>query len=141
MVAATGCVGVSVRRHAPGPSNPATGQPTDQVVNAALQDVERYWTAEFPKLSGGAPFTPISGGRFPYTQRKPPPACGDQPGEYQPKAFYCPAGDFIAWDAQSPVPQLQSQYGTLLVGVVFAHKYGHAVQARLRLTDQPTIVL
>jgi predicted metalloprotease len=104
-------------------------EPPEQVVTAALQDVERYWAAEFPKLANGTAFKPIQGGRFPY------------PGQYQPNAFYCPAGDFIAWDAQTLIPQLQSQYGPLLVGVVFAHEYGHAIQSRLRLTDQPTIVL
>jgi predicted metalloprotease len=36
---------------------------------------------------------------------------------------------------------LQKQFGPLLVGVVLAHEYGHAVQARLGLSDQPTVVL
>jgi predicted metalloprotease len=116
-------------------------QAQSPVVDTALRDVERYWSTEYPKLAGGAAFKPIQGGRHPYTRTNPPPACGDQPGQYQPNAFYCPDGDFIAWDAQTLIPQLQSQYGPLLVGVVFAHEYGHAIQTRLNLTNQPTIVL
>ena len=45
----------------------------------------------------------------PVHRAKPPPACGDQRSAYQPNAFYCPAGDFIAWDAQTLIPQLQSR--------------------------------
>jgi predicted metalloprotease len=147
ITAGTGCVSVSTGSGHAVQASPrsagasASALPTGQLVQAAINDVERYWKTEFPKLSGNAPFKPIQGGRFPYTQSKPPPACGSQPGQYQPNAFYCPDGDFIAWDAQTLVPQLQSQYGPLLVGVVFAHEYGHAIQARLNLTDQPTIVM
>jgi predicted metalloprotease len=139
----SGCSAGSPTTGRSSPSAPASAasKSPDQVVTAALQDVERYWSTEFPKISRGAPFKPIQGGRFPYTRSQPPPACGDQPGQYQPNAFYCPQGDFIAWDAQTLIPQLLSQYGPLLVGVVFAHEYGHAIQARLKLTDQPTIVL
>jgi predicted metalloprotease len=115
-------------------------QPGDTVTRS-LQDVERFWTGEFPKLSGGKKFRKVQGGYHPYTETKPPPDCGDQPGEYQPNAFYCPDGDFIAWDAQNLIPQLSADFGPLLVGVVFAHEYGHAIQVRLGQTDQPTVVL
>jgi predicted metalloprotease len=131
------------------PADPGTGlgrpdAPTaaaSDVAQRSLKDIERFWTATFPSLSGGAGFKPVQGGYHPYTRRDPPPPCGDQPGEYQPNAFYCSAGDFIAWDAQTLVPQLASDFGDLLVGVVLAHEYGHAVQARLRQDDQPTVVL
>lgn len=113
----------------------------DQVVEKALSDVERYWQVEYPKLSGGKPFQPIQGGYHPYTRTSLPPACGQQPAAYQPNAFYCPAGDFIAWDAQTLIPDLLSGFGPLLVGVVIAHEYGHAIQTRLGLSQQPTIVL
>ncbi|WP_305785355.1 neutral zinc metallopeptidase [Symbioplanes lichenis] len=111
------------------------------VVTPALKDVERFWQGKFPALADGKQFQPVQGGFHPYTKQDPPPACGDQPGEYQPNAFYCPAGDFIAWDAQVLIPQLQSQFGDLLAGVVMAHEYGHAIQTRLGRTDDPTVVL
>ncbi|GIF21930.1 putative metalloprotease [Actinoplanes tereljensis] len=121
------------------PQNDATV--SSDVVTKSLQDVERFWKATYPKVAGGQAFQTIKGGFHPYTERTPPPDCGGQPFEYQPNAFYCPDGDFIAWDAQQLIPQLQDNFGPLLVGVVMAHEYGHAVQARLGGTDQPTVVL
>ena len=123
----------------PGATTTAPG--SGDVAALALRDVERFWTGEFPEIAGGAPFRKVQGGYFPYTEAKPPPACGAQPAQYEPNAFYCPAGDFVAWDAQNLIPQLQADYGPLLVGVVFAHEYGHAVQTRLGVGDQPTVVL
>jgi predicted metalloprotease len=115
--------------------------PAGDVITPALKDVERFWTAAYPGLSGGKAFKPVQGGYHPYTRSDPPPACGDQPGEYQPNAFYCPDGDFIAWDAEVLIPQLQRNFGPLLAGVVVAHEYGHAIQTRLGLGDQPAVVL
>jgi predicted metalloprotease len=128
----------------PPPESDPGATPTvksSDVVTRSLTDVERYWAATYPQISDGKKFEKIQGGYFPYTRRNPPPDCGDQPGEYQPNAFYCPDGDFIAWDAQSLIPQLQEDYGPLLVGVVMAHEFGHAIQVRLGLDDQPTVVL
>ena len=112
-----------------------------EVVTRSLPDVERFWTATYPELADGAPFQPVKGGYHPYTERKPPPPCGGQRVGYQPNAFYCPDGDFIAWDEQTLIPQLQEDFGPLLVGVVMAHEYGHAIQARLGVMDQATVVL
>jgi hypothetical protein len=114
---------------------------TNGVVQRALKDVERYWSATYPTLSGGKQFQAVRGGYHPYTRSDPPPACGPEQGEYQPNAFYCPVGDFIAWDAQTLIPELNSNFGPLLVGVVIAHEYGHAIQARLGQSERPTIVL
>lgn len=140
LVVLAGC-GVS---RLPGPdettSAPAPATAGDTVTRS-IQDVERFWAGEFPKLAGGKKFQRIQGGFHPYTESVPPPDCGDQPGQYSPNAFYCPTGDFIAWDAQELIPQLQSNFGSLLVGVVFAHEYGHAIQTRLGQTRQPTVVL
>src|SRR4051812_11178912 len=63
---------------APGPG-PTAGRSGD-VATRSLSDVERFWTAQFPKLSDGAAFTKVRGGYHPYTRRTPPPDCGDQPG-------------------------------------------------------------
>jgi predicted metalloprotease len=147
LAAVAGCVSVrevsapETPASAPaGASADATASP-NEVVTRSVKDVERFWTAEYPALSHGAAFKAVQGGLHPYTETKLPPACGDQQSAYQPNAFYCPDGDFIAWDAQTLIPQLQQQFGPLLVGVVLAHEYGHAVQTRLGLTDQPTVVL
>ena len=119
----------------------ATPAQANQLVENAIKDVERYWTTEYPKLSGGKPFQRITGGYHPYTRTKLPPACGQEKAQYQENAFYCPQGDFIAWDSQVLIPELLSDFGPLLVGVVIAHEYGHAIQTRLGLAQQPTIVL
>ncbi|MEV6495135.1 neutral zinc metallopeptidase, partial [Actinoplanes sp. NPDC051633] len=137
--AVAGCV--SVRESAAPETSQRVSAASSDVVTRSIKDVERFWTTAYPELSEGTAFKPVKGGYHPYTESKPPPACGGQPGEYQPNAFYCPDGDFIAWDAQTLIPQLQEQFGPLLVGVVIAHEYGHAVQTRLGLTDQPTVVL
>ncbi|GAA0558019.1 neutral zinc metallopeptidase [Paractinoplanes ferrugineus] len=112
-----------------------------ELVTKSLQDVERFWQAKFPSVADGKAFQPVKGGYHPYTESKPPPDCGGQPFAYQPNAFYCPDGDFIAWDNQQLIPQLQEAFGPLLVGVVMAHEYGHAIQARLGDSEQPTVVL
>ena len=116
-------------------------QKSSDVVTKSLNDVERYWKGEYPKISGGKKFQAVTGGFHPYTENSPPLECGGQSAGYQPNAFYCPDGDYIAWDAQNLIPQLQEDYGPLLVGVVMAHEYGHAIQARLGNTGQQTVVL
>jgi predicted metalloprotease len=134
-----GCTGTP--EPSPKTTSSSSALTTSDVVTRSLQDIERYWATTYPTLSNGAAFKPVQGGYHPYTEADPPPACGGEPGSYQPNAFYCPDGDFIAWDAEKLIPQLQSDFGQLLVGVVMAHEYGHAIQTRLGMTDQPTVVL
>jgi predicted metalloprotease len=151
LVVSAGCTVVWSDPGRPAPTPPAAGglggdrapstAETNQVVRRALADVERYWTATYPALSHGRAFRPVRGGYHPYTRSDPPPACGSETGGYQPNAFYCPAGDFIAWDAETLMPQLYADFGALLVGVVVAHEYGHAVQSRLGRSSSPTVVL
>src|SRR5690348_14334546 len=75
--------------------DPATTGPTQKakssdVVTRSLDDVERYWAGEFPKISGGRQFQKITAGFHPYTKSSPPLECGGQQAVYQPNAFYCP---------------------------------------------------
>jgi predicted metalloprotease len=145
----TGCIpivrepggGGSGRGGGIGRADMPTSSEADKVVRGALKDVERFWGTWFPRLSGGRPFVAVQGGYHPYTRRNPPPPCGQEQAAYQPNAFYCPSDDFIAWDSEQLIPQLQADFGPLLVGVVMAHEYGHAIQARLGLAQQATIVL
>jgi predicted metalloprotease len=146
LVVGAGCAigtdpSTSGRGTAIGAGEALSADEANKAVRDAITDVERYWTAAYPGLSGGKPFQPVSGGYHPYTEQDPPPRCGPEQWQYQPNAFYCSAGDFIAWDAQTLIPQLAADYGSLLVAVVVAHEYGHAVQLRLGLAEQPTVVL
>jgi predicted metalloprotease len=136
LAALAGCTG-----QADQPSVNRSSPPPAEIVQRALADIERYWTATYPTISGGTAFQPIQGGYHPYTQSNPPPSCGGEENVYQPNAFYCPVGDFIAWDAERLIPQLQTNFGQLLVALVMAHEYGHAVQHRLGVTDQPSVVV
>ncbi|MGX6603201.1 neutral zinc metallopeptidase [Micromonosporaceae bacterium Da 78-11] len=141
LLVVAGCGFVDLPEVSTGPG-PVQDAESSGVVTKSLRDVERFWTTTYPELAGGAKFEPVRGGYHPYTEADPPPSCGGQQGVYQPNAFYCPDGDFIAWDAQTLIPQLQDEFGPLLVGVVMAHEYGHAIQTRLGRTDsQPTVVL
>ncbi|HLL65406.1 MAG TPA: neutral zinc metallopeptidase [Micromonosporaceae bacterium] len=124
----------------PARGNAASSREANETVNTALKDVERFWESAFPRIANGERFQPVQGGLHPYTRNDPPPRCGSQAVEYQPNAFYCPSGDYIAWDAEQLIPQLYANFGPLLAAVVAAHEYGHAVQARLKQGTQPAIV-
>ena len=143
-----------------GPANvpttalPVSGPPIEQVVDvgdakparfydgylsAALNDIQTWWSQQYPVLFGDA-FAPLAGGIYAaYPERTTPiPGCGF-PGDstYQDVvdagAFYCPDGDFMAYDdgEDGIVFQLAQEFGPSIVAVVMAHEYGHAIQERL----------
>ncbi|MFI5843962.1 neutral zinc metallopeptidase [Catenuloplanes sp. NPDC051500] len=120
---------------------PGSPEEANRVAQNALADAERFWSTAYPQLAGGAAFEPIRGGFHPYTRNDPPPGCGDAPGEYLPNAYFCQPDDFIAWDAEALLPQLYGDFGPLLAAVVLAHEYGHAIQTRLGVSGQPSVVL
>jgi len=119
-----------------GESKPA--RPWDDLVRAALADLERWWTEEFPVHYGSA-YTPLSGSVYAaYPQRTAPiPGCGTtEPTSYeeinQYGAFYCQEGDFLVYDEgdDGVLASLANEFGPPILGVVLAHEYGHVVQAR-----------
>jgi predicted metalloprotease len=117
----------------------------DKIIKSAIDDVQTFYEAEFPKLYGGQ-FTPIKGGEFPYGPTDPPPNCGS-PGvanykDVAQNAFYCPQGDFVAWDTDNLTNQLLDQFGPYTLAIVVAHELGHAIQARHGILDGrfPTFV-
>ena len=85
-----------------------------------------------------------------YPERTTPiPGCEtDAPTTYeeiaQYSAFYCMDGDFMVYDdgPSGVLAQLAGEFGPSILGVVFAHEYGHAIQARAGVLDRdlPTIV-
>ena len=54
-------------------------------------------------------------------------------------AFYCGNGDFIAFDEQALLPKLREHFGEFAVGLVLAHEFGHAVQARVGYDPPATV--
>ncbi len=117
-----------------GGPDPASLSP-DQVVDLAFRDLGDYWKTTFPDLYGGR-FRPLRGGLVPYGPDTPVPACGPDPITYEDvaaNALYCPDEDLIAWDRVNLVPDLDQRYGPLTVGIVMAHEFAHAIQARARV--------
>ncbi len=138
-VLATGCrqssltISATEDPAAPGMSapGPVVTDP-DDVVALALDDLRSFWQAEMPELYD-RPFTPLRGGYVAYGPRNPLPACGEEPITYQDiaeNALYCPSEDLIAWDRVGLMPQLLRDHGALTAGIVMAHEFAHAIQAR-----------
>jgi predicted metalloprotease len=118
----------------------------DTIIKRAIDDVQSFYEAEFPKLYGGS-FTAISGGEFPYGPDDPPPECGGAGlanyQDVQRNAFYCPPSDFVAWDTVNLTNDLLDSFGEFSLAIVVAHELGHAIQARhgiLAGNEFPTFV-
>jgi predicted metalloprotease len=124
------------------PIRPGTGigkqkAPTaDQVVQAALTDVNSFWSRSFKGLYS-KPYKPISGGYWPYGPDTEQPPCGKPGPSYSDiadNAFYCSTDDLVAWDDVNLVPGLYKEFGGFTLGIVFAHEFGHAIQQRAGVT-------
>jgi predicted metalloprotease len=129
------------------PIAPDTGlgsgdEPTsDEVVQAALEDVDAYWDREYEDLYGD-PYEPISGGFWPYGPDSEQPPCGTPAPDYSDiagNAFFCPSDDLVAWDNVNLIPDLYEEFGGFTLGIVFAHEFGHAIQFRAGV-EGPTIL-
>ena len=105
----------------------------DAIIEKAITDVQSFYEQLFPKLYG-TQFQPLSGGAFPYGPSDPPPACGgvgkSDYKEVAENAFYCPEGDFMAWDTDNLTNDLLDNFGPFTLAIVVAHELGHAIQAR-----------
>jgi predicted metalloprotease len=119
-------------------------QPYDEALSAAFLDIEAYWRTTFPQLYGGR-FEELRGGIWPvYRGRRGVPGCGQAQTRYsdiQGNAFYCPDGDFVAFDDTDLFPTLYGRFGPEVLAMIVAHEWGHAVQARAGTMDLPAIVL
>ncbi len=121
-----------------------TPQCYDGFLVAAFQDIEQFWGEQFP-LTYGGDFDPLEGGIFAaYPARTDPiPGCGREQTNFENvdgNAFYCIDGDFMAYDDENLIPSLVQDLGEGAVGIVLAHEFGHAVQARANEFGQPTIL-
>ncbi|UNO38674.1 hypothetical protein [Streptomyces sp. MST-110588] len=144
----TGCSGDTVRPSrdttpAAPPSTPNTpdtpsstvrssnGQAADSAWPAEARDavnvVDDFWRSHWNTYFTGTYRSPKVFGT--YTPGTPQaPACNGEPATPY-NAFYCPSGDFIAWDGQL----MRDGYarGDSWVYLVIAHEWGHAVQRRV----------
>lgn len=109
-----------------------TERSDNEVIEAALRDVEQFWNQTFTPLYG-FDYEPLAGGYHAYGPRTELPDC---PGVFSyedvaQNAFYCPDTDLIAWDQPNLMAPLRKDFGELTLGIVMAHEMGHAVQFRV----------
>ncbi|MFN8050484.1 MAG: neutral zinc metallopeptidase [Acidimicrobiales bacterium] len=100
-----------------------------KVVSAAITDIQSFWTKEMPKTFG-TDYQPVEGGFYSWSPDEALPPCADTPDGISGNAFYCGNADDVAWDDTDLIPHLYETYGDLSVAIVFAHEWGHAIQAR-----------
>jgi predicted metalloprotease len=122
----------------------------DDFLNAALNDIQLWWSVQYPAIYDD-PLQPLRGGVYAaYPERTDPiPGCGqDTETTYEEiaefAAFYCPDADFIVYDdgEDGVLFSLAEEFGPTILGVVMAHEFGHAIQARAGVIrrDVETIV-
>lgn len=113
----------------------------DTFVAVAFTDIQRWWSEVYPEVYG-KPFETLEGGVYAgYPERTGDlPGCGEPvPTAYEDLqdfvAFYCEFGDFIVYDDgdsdNSLLTPLADTFGSAVMGIVLAHEYGHAIQARI----------
>ncbi len=122
-----------------------TPQPYDDFLQASVADVQDYWRETYPAVYG-APYQELSGGiwaSYPGRQGIPEGCSGDPREEYiaQGNAFYCGNGDYMAYDDHFLIPTITEMLESVsAVGVVFAHEFGHAIQARVGVLPPEPVV-
>ena len=112
-------------------------QSYDNFLNAAFADITQFWADNYSSVYGSA-FEPVQGIYASYPGRSPlPESCeGGVPYEaVEMNAFYTTCGDIIVYDDFQLLPDLVARLGAAAVGVVAAHEYGHAIQARAGIFD------
>jgi len=102
-------------------------------IDAAVQTVEAYWADFFSARAGR--FVPVSE-VFGYDSADDG-NCGGERFTLN-NAFFCPAGDFIAYDVNFVSAQYVS-IGDAFVFYLIGHEYGHAVQHDLGISHRLTI--
>lgn len=101
----------------------------DEDLRTATAITDGYWRRHWTRFFTGSYRSPRVVGLYDGSDPAATPTCGGEPLE-RDNAEYCPAGDFLAWDAHL----MRTGYanGDAWVYLVVAHEWGHAVQNRLQ---------
>jgi hypothetical protein len=105
----------------------------DGTVRGTIGLLEEFWSRELPTLGGE--YRDPSGYSYYRSDEGAGPACGQSEAPAK-NAFYCPAGDFIAWDETGLLIPYYVQGGDFAAAFVLAHEFGHAMQTRLPRQEQ-----
>lgn len=114
---------------------PRSPRPYDAQLRSTVASLNRQWKNWLPEYFD-VEYEPLAGGLFAYRSDSVTPECDGTRLPYifiQENAFFCPEDDLIAWDDEGLFPRLAKEHGTLLLSVVLAHEWGHAIQQRADL--------
>ena len=114
---------------------PRTPRPYDAQLRSTVASLNRQWKVWLPEYFD-VDYEPLTGGLFAYRSDSVTPECDGTRLPYifiRENAFFCPEDDLIAWDDEGLFPRLAKDHGTLLLSVVLAHEWGHAIQQRADL--------
>ena len=113
------------------PFGPTTGEYADSVQRVGA-DLDAFWSAQLPSTYRQS-YNGLAG-FFPYSSVTLPPSCGrihiPSYNAVQGNAFYCRESDYIAFDNEDLFPTVYQEFGASALGVILAHEFGHAIQAR-----------
>jgi predicted metalloprotease len=127
------------------PVLPVGAASSNDVARSAIADVQSFWETAMPKAYGQDYVAIPDDHLHAYDSSHPAPACGGTGTtpykQVAGNAFYCPEGNFVAWDDQALIPKLQRKFGDLAVALVFAHEFGHVVQGQTNTSSSATIPL
>ena len=94
-----------------------------------IGSLDTYWAQALPD-SFQVPYRGPARYVYYRPDEQPGPPCDGQPAP-PGNAFYCPVGDFIAWDESGLMIPYYVSAGDFAAAFVLAHEFGHAMQARL----------
>lgn len=120
----------------------STGSPLDILTGNVIDDLDEFWGREYPPVYDEA-YKPLTGGFFavgPDSDLAGLPCNPTDLSYVIGNAYYCPQADAIVWDRVRLLPDLAERYGEFTVGIVLAHEWGHAIQARA-LENGSTVTL
>lgn len=109
----------------------------ERTLSGVIGLLEQYWAQTLPELGGE--YTSPQKYVYYRSDSGDGPACGSQQAPAN-NAFYCPAGDFIAWDETGLMIPYYVGGGDFASAFVLAHEFGHAMQVRLSSQEQAGVL-